>query len=175
VTLRSAIPWLTLGLSLALSACGGAPKQVGSEDEWNKPAPKTDDTTSSSDTGSSDSAGSDSAGGEAASGGDQGFNEEQTKQIEIALRRGQTKAANCTTVVPDAPTGEGEVELTLDGKIGKITDASVGAPFAGSPVETCIKRSFVGEYILPFDGDQKVIKYKVKLAAKAAETPPKKK
>ncbi len=173
MTLRSAIPWLTLGLSLALSACGGAPKQVGGEDDWNKPAPKTDDTTSSSsDTGSSDSAGSEAS---SESSADQGFNEEQTKQIEVALRRGQTKAANCTTVVPDAPTGEGEVELTLDGKIGKITEASVGAPFAGSPVETCIKRSFVGEYILPFEGDQKVIKYKVKLAAKAAETPPKKK
>lgn len=170
MALRSATPWLTLGLSLALSACGGAPKQVGSEDNWEKPAPKTEDTASS-DTGSSDT-------GETAapeSSGDPGFNEEQTKQIEIALRRGQTKASNCSTVVPDAPSGEGEVELTLDGKIGKITEATVGAPFAGSPVETCIKRSFIGEYILPFEGDQKVIKYKVKLAAKAPETPPKKK
>ncbi|UQA62299.1 hypothetical protein [Polyangium aurulentum] len=170
MALRSATPWLTLGLSLALSACGGAPKQVGSEDNWEKPPPKTEDTASS-DTGSSDT-------GEAAapeSSGDPGFNEEQTKQIEIALRRGQTKASNCSTVVPDAPSGEGEVELTLDGKIGKITEASVGAPFAGSPVETCIKRSFIGEYILPFEGDQKVIKYKVKLAAKAPETPAKKK
>jgi hypothetical protein len=168
VALRSATPWLTLGLSLALSACGGAPKQVGSEDNWDKPPPKTDNT--SSDTGSSDGSGSDTS-----SGGDPGFNEEQTKQIEVALRRGQTKASNCTTVVPDAPTGEGDVELTLDGKIGKITEASVGAPFAGSPVETCIKRSFVGEYILPFEGDQKVITYKVKLTAKAAAEPPKKK
>jgi hypothetical protein len=135
-----------------------------------KPSPKTEDTASA-DTGSSDTA--DTA---PESGGDTGFNDEQTKQIEVVLLRGQAKASNCSTVVPDAPSGEGEVELTLDGKIGKITEASVGAPFAGSPVEMCIKRSFVGEYILPFEGDQKVIKYKVKLAAaKAPETPAKKK
>ena len=84
--------------------------------------------------------------------------------------------ANCATVVENGPTGEGPVSVTFDGKIGKITDVEVGAPFAGTPVEQCIKRSFIGEYCLPFEGDPKVVKYTVNLPAKAAPAaPPKKK
>ena len=170
MALRPSIPQLTLGLSLALSACAGAaPKQVGDENSFDQTPTKTPSETSETDTGSSDSAPSPSE--------DEGkLNEEQIKQMEVALRRGGSKASNCSTVVPDAPTGEGDVDVTFDGKIGKVTEVEVGAPFAGTPAESCIKRSFIGEYCLPFDGDPKVVKYKVKLPPpKGAAPAPKKK
>ena len=154
VALRTSTSHLTLGLSISmlLVACGGAqPKQAGDDSSWEKQP-----TKSSTD---------ESSGATSASSGDSGedtkwtgpsepakLNEEQIGQMTVALKRGQSKAANCATVVENGPTGEGPVSVTFDGKIGKITDVEVGAPFAGTPVEQCIKRSFIGEYCLPFEG-----------------------
>lgn len=178
MALRTSTSQLTLGLSISilLVACGGAqPKQAGDDSTWEKPPAKASTEESS--------------GGSSEASGDTGedtkwtgptepakLNEEQIAQMTVALKRGQTKAANCATVVENGPTGEGPVSVTFDGKIGKITEVEVGAPFAGTPVEQCIKRSFIGEYCLPFEGDPKVVQYKVNLPAKAAAaTPPKKK
>ncbi len=86
--------------------------------------------------------------------------------MEIALRRGGDKAANCASVVPDAARGEGEVKVTFDGKKGRAIDVQVGPPWAGTEAESCIKRSFVGEIIVPFEG-QLEVPYTVKLAPKA--------
>lgn len=90
---------------------------------------------------------------------------DQKAQMEIALRRGGDKAANCATVVPDGPRGEGEVTVTFDGTIGQITEVTVGAPFAGTPMEACIKRSFLKEYSLRFEGKLEV-PYTVKVPGK---------
>lgn len=93
---------------------------------------------------------------------------DQKAQMEIALRRGGEKAANCAKVVPDGPRGEGEVKVTFDGKKGRATEVTVGPPWAGTDVESCIKRSFVGEIIVPFEGDLEV-PYTVKLPPKPEE------
>lgn len=176
MALRTSTSQLTLGLSLSilLVACGGAqPKQIGDENTWEKPPAKaTTDEGSSATNEASGETGEDTKWTDAAEPAE--LNEDQVKQMEIALKRGQNKAANCATVVENGPTGEGPVSVTFDGKIGKITDVEVGAPFAGTPVEQCIKRSFIGEYCLPFEGDPKVVKYKVNLPAKAAAATPKK-
>jgi hypothetical protein len=107
--------------------------------------------------------------------------EDQKAQMEIALRRGGDKAANCASVVADAKPGEGEVKVTFDGKKGRATDVAVGAPWAGTPTEACIKRAFIGEIIVPFEGELEV-PYTVKIGGKAEPakdpkkgTPPKKK
>lgn len=97
-----------------------------------------------------------------------GLNREQREQMEIALRRGNDKAKNCTTVVPGAPSGEGEVKVVFDGTKGRISDVLVGPPFAGTPAEACIKRSFIGEIVLPFEGELEV-PYSVKLPPGPAE------
>lgn len=94
------------------------------------------------------------------------LNDDQKAQMEIALRRGGEKAANCAAVVPDAKTGEGEVKVTFDGKKGRAVEVVVGSPWAGTPVESCIKRSFVGEIIVPFEGELEV-PYTVKLPSRA--------
>ena len=93
---------------------------------------------------------------------------DQKAQMEIALRRGGEKAANCAKVVPDGPRGEGEVKVTFDGKKGRATDVIVGPPWAGTDVESCSKRSFVGEIIVPFEGELEV-PYSVKLPPKPEE------
>ena len=105
---------------------------------------------------------------------EEALNPEQKKQMEIALRRGGDKAANCTEVVPDAPSGEGEVKVIFDGQKGRVTDVIVGPPFAGTPAEACIKRSFVGEIIVPFEGEPLEVSYNVKLPPRKTAPAPEK-
>lgn len=100
--------------------------------------------------------------------------EDQEQQMIVALKRGAEKAAQCVDVVPDSPRGDGEVQITFDGTKGRVTEAVPGAPFAGTSVESCIRRAFVGEIILPFDGEPKVVNYGVKLPEKGAKKDDKK-
>jgi hypothetical protein len=150
---------------LAAAACSGAkPKQAGEDYNFDQ-APS--DVAAPAETGSSGAeAGSSGteAGASADSGG--GLNPDQKKQMEIALRRGGDKAANCAEVVSNAPTGEGEVKVVFDGQKGRVTDVLVGPPFAGTPAESCVKRAFVGEIVLPFDGEPLEVPYTVKLPSK---------
>ncbi len=60
------------------------------------------------------------------------------------------------------------MKVTFDGKKGRATDVTVGTPWAGTGVESCIKRSFIGEIIVPFDGELEV-PYTVKLPPKPEE------
>ncbi|WP_437481241.1 hypothetical protein WME75_37180 [Sorangium sp. So ce1014] len=150
---------------LAAAACSGAkPKQAGEDYNFDQ---ATSDQAAPAETGSSDaaetSASPDNGGG---------LNVDQKKQMEIALRRGGDKAANCAEVVPSAPTGEGEVKVVFDGQKGRVTDVLVGPPFAGTPVESCVKRAFVGEIVLPFDGEPLEVPYTVKLPSKKSGSAP---
>ncbi len=136
----------------ALVGCSGAPAQVeGSFIQPEVPVAKTDTPAVDVKPPTEDE-----------------LTPDQKAQMEIALRRGGEKAANCAKVVPDGPRGEGEVKVTFDGKKGRATDVAVGAPWAGTEMESCIKRSFVGEIIVPFDGELEV-PYTVKLPAKAED------
>lgn len=165
MTLRSSTLWnlaLPLSVFAFVGACGGQPKQVGDENSWDAPPPKKTSDSSDSSGGSSVEEPTKWTGAAEP----KKLNEDQEKQISIALTRGEKKAANCSQVVDNAPTGDGEVKVTFDGKIGKATDAEVLAPFAGTAVETCIKRSFIGEYCLPFEGEPIVRKHAIKLPPK---------
>ena len=97
-------------------------------------------------------------------------------QIKVALRRGGEKAGQCNKAANANVIGEGEIQVVVDGKIGKVVDAIVGAPFAGTAVEECIKRAFINEYALPFEG-QLTIPYSITLTANssAPKKDPKKK
>lgn len=135
----------------ALVGCSGAPQQVeGSFIQPEVPVAKTN-TTAATDVQPPPA--------------EDELTPDQKAQMEIALRRGGEKAANCAKVVPDGPRGEGEVTVTFDGKKGRATDVAVGPPWAGTEMESCIKRSFVGEIIVPFDGEL-LVPYIVKLPAK---------
>jgi hypothetical protein len=86
--------------------------------------------------------------------------------MKVALRRGGEKASNCSEVVADAPTGEGEVRVVFDGQKGRATDVIVGPPWAGTPAEACIKRAFIGEIVLPFEGEPLEVPYSITLPPK---------
>jgi len=151
-------------VAMTVAACAGAqPKQTGEENNF-ETTPNGESSPSGSEVSSTPEEG-------------EGLNSDQKKQMEIALRRGGDKAANCTEVVADAPAGEGEVKVVFDGQKGRVTDVLVGPPFAGTPAEGCIKRAFVGEIVLPFDGEPLEVPYSVKLPPKkgAAPAPDKKK
>lgn len=155
--------FLPLGLTLSLAAlgCGASqPRQAGDENNFEattgaaEPAVKWSNKVSNKER-------------------DDSLSEDQKAQMEIALRRGGVKAAQCIEVAADAKPGKGEVRVTFDGKIGKATDAAVPPPWAGSPlVEACIKRAFVGEYIMPFEG-QLEVPYPIELARKGDAADPK--
>jgi hypothetical protein len=159
---------LVLLLTAGLSACAGAkPKQVGDDDNFSatptssateEGSPAVKPTAEPKETWAPSPREPESG----------GLTQDQKAQMEIALRRGGEKAANCATVVPDAPRGEGKVKVLFDGKKGRCVDVTVGAPFAGTPVESCIKRAFVGEFVVPFEGELEV-PYTVKLPSKPAE------
>jgi hypothetical protein len=132
-------------LALTPVACGGS--QSGPEDPnsveallKNPDKPPADATPKS-----------EGGGGEKAS-KEEDLNEAQKTQMEIALKRGGEKATNCASVVPGSAKGEGEVKVTFDGKKGRATDVSVGPPWAGTDAEGCIKRAFIGEIVVPFEG-----------------------
>ncbi len=141
-----------------LSGCGGAQK----EDEL----PLTDVEVTGTAPPPTDPQPSDSG-----AAGD--LNEAQKEQIKVALRRGGEKAAECNKVTGSAVSGEGEIQVVLDGKKGYVVGAEVGAPFAGSPIEDCIKRAFIDEVLVPFDGTL-TVPYTVKIEAKAPAKDPKK-
>jgi len=161
--------------TFALFACSGSqPKQAGGADDFG--------ATRDSAPGSTPSAGGDmppASSGETATGagsGDAGrLNKEQKDQVDIALRRGGSKAVQCPDVVPNGPSGDAAVKVTFDGKKGRAVDASVGPPFAGTPIEACIKRAYIDEIVLPFDGGPLEMSTTVKIAAKAAPVDDKKK
>lgn len=155
---RALLPFLAL---LVMGCSGAPPKQASDENNFEQtpsgpaestPAPSSDEGSGSEESG--------------------GLNPEQKQQMEVALRRGGDKAANCTEVVPDAPTGEGEVKVVFDGQKGRATDVIVGPPWAGTPAEACIKRAFIGEIVLPFEGEPLEVPYTIKLPAKKGAAAP---
>jgi hypothetical protein len=149
-------------IAFADLGCGQPPRQANDENNFDLTP-----TGTPSDTGGSDTAPPPEAGGK--------LNKEQEDQMLVVLKRGGDKAARCPEVA-DGPTGEGEVQVLFDGQKGRVTDAVVGAPFAGTPIESCIKRAFIGEIVLPFAGEPKSVPYTVKLPdKKAAPAPDKKK
>jgi len=152
-----------------LAACGASETPVNAED---KAADKPADSASPSASPAADppTKWSDKTSNRQK---DDSLTEDQKAQMEVALRRGGEKAAQCINVASDAKPGEGEVKVTFDGKIGKATEVEVGEPWKGIPlVESCIKRAFVGEYIVPFEGSLEV-PYTVKLGKTEAADPKK--
>jgi hypothetical protein len=155
-------------LATVLSGCAGAkPKQVGEDDNFSSTQTRTA-TEETSPTGKPTAEPKETWAPSPREPETGGLSQDQKAQMEIALRRGGDKAANCATVVPDSPRGEGKVKVLFDGKKGRCVDVTVGAPFAGTSVESCIKRAFVGEFIVPFEGELEV-PYTVKLPPKAEE------
>ncbi len=67
-----------------------------------------------------------------------------------ALGAAAASAAGCKT--PDGPTGSGKATVTF-APSGRVTTASVTAPFAGTDVGACVARSFRAARVPPFAGE----------------------
>src|SRR3954467_15963673 len=123
VAFRSTQHLILLVAVAALYGCGGAPPtQTGPEDFG---ASRENGGASSSDTpapADTDNPKWSSKPSPAVSTDTGSLTEDQKAQMEIALRRGGEKSANCASVVPDGPRGEGEVKVLFDGKKGRCVD-----------------------------------------------------
>jgi hypothetical protein len=86
-----------------------------------------------------------------------GLSADVIAQFEIALGRGETKGKRCFPLLEEPSRGPVKLRVIFDGSKGRSTDAEVQAPYAGSKVEACLKRSFVGEIVLPFDGAARTV------------------
>jgi len=150
---------LAFALGLSLAACGGEKKdtEVPSND------PKPDSTGSPKDPPPPPP--------EKKTGVD-ALSADQKKQLEIALKRGGEGSAHCPEVVEGTKSGEADVKVTYDGSSGRVSEVVVPPPWAGTPAESCIKKAFSKEVVMPFEGKLEV-PYTIKLTAKGP--PPKKK
>ena len=94
------------------------------------------------------------------------FDEEFADRV---LKRGARKASECTSM--NAPTGEGEVTVVFDGEKGRVVDVELSYLYegAGDAAQKCIKNSFIGEMVPPFEGEQKKVPYTINIPEKGAE------
>jgi hypothetical protein len=74
---------------------------------------------------------------------------------EIVLKRGARKVSDC--LKQGAVEGEGEITAIFDGPKGRIIDVELGYTFedGSDQGQKCIKNSFIGEIIPPFEGTRK--------------------
>ena len=97
---------------------------------------------------------------------ERGFTDDQKAQLQVALRRGAAKAAQCVSVVANAPHADGEVKVKFDGQVGRAVDVDIPSVFSETPrLGDCIKNAFMHEYVMRFDGTL-VVPFVVKLDPK---------
>ncbi|MFO0612299.1 MAG: hypothetical protein U0414_06915 [Polyangiaceae bacterium] len=104
------------------------------------------------------------------------MNDEQKDSIRGAIKTGVDSSKQCFASVPSAKTtGEGEVKVTFDGSTGHVSNVEVGAPFAGSELEACIKKAFDTQIVLKFDGAPLTVPTTIKIDKPKTDTPKPKK
>jgi hypothetical protein len=71
------------------------------------------------------------------------------------MKRGARKVSDC--LKEGAVAGEGEITAIFDGPKGRIIDVELGYTFEDGTDrgQSCIKNSFIGEIIPPFEGKKK--------------------
>lgn len=101
------------------------------------------------------------------------MNDEQKDSIRGAIKTGTDSSKQCFLSVPNAKTtGEGEVQVTFDGKSGHVSKVEVGPPFAGSELEACIKKAFDTQIVLTFEGNPLTVPATVKIEKPKTDTKP---
>jgi serine/threonine-protein kinase len=66
-----------------------------------------------------------------------------------ALAAAASRAASCSN--PDGPSGSARAMVTFSPD-GPVTEVSLPAPFAGTPVGSCVASAFKGAHVPPFSG-----------------------
>jgi hypothetical protein len=154
----------------SLVACGSSPPAQSPNEVDNAPP-------TAAGTGAAPAAPPSSIAGDLAA--DAKKNKFDEEQARIVLTRAANNAHTCVNVVDkDQPHGDGTVTVTFSGK-GKSTNATMAAPFEGTPMGQCATRAFVNIIIPPFEGPDVDVAQQVNLkpdskAAKKDSTNPKK-
>ncbi len=145
----------------------------GSQQNPENPSGETTETTTSDDMANADALASKPPPAATAEGG---LNAAQRDQMELVLKRGGNNAKQCVETVPDGKGGKGDIKILFDGQKSRITEVTVGPPWAGTAMEACIQRTFKSEIIVPFDGDPLEVDYALDIPEKkgAAAADPKK-
>ncbi len=66
-----------------------------------------------------------------------------------ALAAAASRATACSN--PDGPSGSARAMVTFSPD-GPVTDVSLPAPFAGTPVGSCVASAFRSAHVPPFSG-----------------------
>jgi hypothetical protein len=100
---------------------------------------------------------------------DDGTREFDQDAADVALKRGARKVKECAKSA-DAPAGTAEVEVVFDGEKGRITEVRLPTLWEDAPDrgKNCIKNSWMGEYVPPFDGGPQNRSIEVEIPEKGA-------
>lgn len=94
-------------------------------------------------------------------------------QGELEVRRATLSAVTCPDTAPKSPKGAGEVTIIFKSD-GKVKEASVNSPFAGSPVEECVLTAYRAVIVPTFKEAEYTMTWKVDLSGKKQDLMPKK-
>jgi hypothetical protein len=94
-------------------------------------------------------------------------------QGELEVRRATLSAVTCPETAPKSPKGAGEVTIIFKSD-GKVKEASVNSPFAGSPVEECVLTAYRAVIVPTFKEPEYTMTWKVDLTGKKQDLMPKK-
>lgn len=135
--------------STSLLACYGTevPAQKPAEDPLSgaKPVQKTDDATKREDRPGERKAST--------------FDKPQT---QISVNRGARQAAECAKIHAEGPFGDFKATVMISSK-GKIDDAVLPAPFAGTAIGKCVEKAFEHEMVPPWEGPDEKLEADVSL------------
>ncbi|HEX2731972.1 MAG TPA: hypothetical protein VHM70_10210 [Polyangiaceae bacterium] len=95
------------------------------------------------------------------------------QQAELEIRRATLSAVTCPDTAPKAPKGAGEVTINFRSD-GKVKEASLNSPFAGSPVEECVLTAYRAVIVPTFKEPEYTMTWKVDLSGKKQDLMPKK-
>jgi hypothetical protein len=93
------------------------------------------------------------------------------EQVGRVLMRATRTAGECAKIHTEGPFGELTVKLTLSSTKGKVSDAVLPAPFAGTDIGKCIEKAFESEIIPTWGGDDEHMDAPLVLKKPEAEAP----
>lgn len=96
------------------------------------------------------------------------------KQAELELRRATLSAVTCPEIHEKTPKGTGEVTVHFRSD-GKVREASIAAPYSGTPVEECVLNAYRGVIVPTFKEPEYTMNWKVDLSGKKQDLMPKEK
>ena len=136
-------------VSCGLAACYGTeiPPQKPDENPMSgaKPVPKPEDVTKREDKPGERKAST--------------FDKQQT---QVSINRGARQAAECAKIHAEGPFGDFKATVLISNK-GKVHDAIVPAPFAGTAIGNCVEKAFEHELVPPWDGPDEKLEADVSL------------